>query len=67
MKALAAYLASFACYWLGHSISCVMRRGDWLSFLYPAYNRLMLWSCDAEDWAGIEFMWRAPEKWGGTD
>lgn len=66
MKVLAAYVASFVCFWLGHAVSQFMR-WDCMSFVYPLYNRLMLASVDAEDWAGIEFMWCEPVKAGGTD
>lgn len=66
MKVIAAYVASFACYWLGDAISRVMNNKA-ACMLYPIYNRLMCWSGDVEEWAGIEFMWREPIKVGGTD
>lgn len=66
MKVIAAYVASFVLFWLGHAASKLMHYGP-LWRLYPTYNRLMCWSADVEDWAGIEFMWREPEKAGGTD
>jgi len=65
MKVLTAYVVSFCCFWLGHSFHRLMfQRGGWV--VYPAYNRLMLWSSGIEEWAGIEFMWREPIKAGGT-
>lgn len=66
MKVLTAYVVSFCCYWLGHGISRVMNNAV-LWRLYPIYNRLMIWSGDVEEWAGIEFMWREPIKAGLTD
>jgi hypothetical protein len=65
MKVLTAYVVSFCCYWLGHGISRVMDNAV-LYRLYPIYNRLMIWSGDVEEWAGIEFMWSEPVKAGGT-
>lgn len=62
MKVLAASIASFCLFWLGHAVSRVMLRADWLSFLYPVYNRLMLASSDVEEWAGVEVMWRSPQE-----
>lgn len=38
-------------YWIGHGLSLLMQR-DAFAFLYPAYNRAMLWSAGICDWAG---------------
>ena len=57
MKVLAAKLASLCLYWAGHAISCVMNNAVG-AYLYPIYNRLMIWSSEIEEWAGIDFMWR---------
>jgi hypothetical protein len=65
MKVLTAYVVSFCCFWLGDGISRVMHSAV-LWRLYPVYHRLMIWSGDVEEWAGIEFMWREPSKAGGT-
>jgi hypothetical protein len=54
---VAAMAASFFLYWSGHAVSRLFRRWDSLAFMYPVYNRLMCWSADVEDWAGIDFMW----------
>jgi hypothetical protein len=34
-------------YCLGHFVSILIRCG-FLSFLYPVYRKLMLWSCDLD-------------------
>ena len=44
MKLMLAYIA----YYLGHWISFPMHWFDW-GWLYPAYNRLMIWSADLDD------------------
>jgi len=69
MKVLTAMLVSAVCWWLGDCVYRLMCLRDWLSFLYPVYNRLMCWSAGAEDWAGIEFLWgeRCGSNYGGTD
>lgn len=56
MKVLVAQCASFCLYWTGHAISRVMNNAVG-AHLYPTYHRLMNWSCEVEDWAGINFMW----------
>jgi hypothetical protein len=33
-----------------------MSRFDW-AWLYPVYHRLMIWSCDIQDWAGNDLPW----------
>lgn len=60
MKVAAAMTASFVCFWLGHAVSRAFLGFDRTAFMYPVYNRLMCWSSDLEDWAGIQFMWGAP-------
>lgn len=59
MAAVAALL-SIPLWVVGHAISKVMNNGV-LYWLYPAYNRLMIWSGNIEDWAGVEIMWRKAE------
>lgn len=61
MKKLTAYIVSPILYGLGHSTSVIMMHVGLLSFLYPIYNKLMLASCDIEDWAGVEVMWNVPQ------
>ena len=57
MKKVFARILSEILYYLGHWISFPMNRFDW-AWLYPVYCRLMLWSCDIQDWAGNEKPWR---------
>ena len=52
MKLMLAYIA----YYLGHWISFPMYWFDW-GWLYPAYNRLMIWSAELDD-EGV--IWSAP-------
>jgi len=40
-------LLSFVLYYIGHFISIFMAC-DWLSWLYPAYRKIMLWSSDLD-------------------
>ena len=61
MKVAIAYVASFVCYWLGHGISLVMNNAVG-AYLYPVYCRLMCWSGDVEEWAGIEYKWVLPDS-----
>jgi hypothetical protein len=42
--------ASWLLYWLGDLVSRPMSRWDAFSWLYPAYNRLMLASSRLQDW-----------------
>lgn len=60
MKVLTAMAVSAVCWFVGDCVSHLMLRSDRLSFLYSVYNRLMLWSSDVEEWAGIEFLWGRP-------
>lgn len=52
MKKIVAWPVSWALYWLGHLTSKPMHwtYGYWL---YPVYNRLMIWSVDAQDWGKV--------------
>ena len=51
MKKIMGYILSWTLYWLGDFISKPMHYFDW-ACLYPVYNRLMIWSADAQDWSG---------------
>ena len=64
MRAAVACFLSIALWVMGHTISKVMNNGV-LYWLYPAYNRLMIWSANIEDWAGVEIMWGSvgPKKY----
>jgi hypothetical protein len=56
IKKVLARLASEILFYLGHWISYPMTWFDW-AWLYPAYNRLMTWSVNMQDWAGNEKPW----------
>lgn len=58
MKAAVACFLSIPLWVMGHAISKVMNNGV-LYWLYPAYNRLMIWSGDIEEWADVEIMWKS--------
>lgn len=45
---------SWLFYWLGDFTSHIMHAFDW-AFLYPIYNRLMIWSFDIQEWGGDDF------------
>lgn len=61
MRVLLGMAGSFSLFWAGHAISRAVLRYDCLAFLYPLYNRLLLWSSNIEEWAGIDFYWKSPE------
>lgn len=57
MKYVLGWLVAHACYILGHNISKAFELTDnrvAVELLYPVYNRLMLWSCDINDWANLD-------------
>ena len=56
MAAFAAFL-SIPMWMIGHATSKLMNNGA-LYWLYPVYNRLMIWSAEIESWAGVEIMWK---------
>ena len=56
MKKIMGYILSWTLYWLGDFISKPMHYFDW-ACLYPVYNRLMIWSADAQDWSGCNGPW----------
>jgi len=41
-------MLAYIAYYLGHWISFPMHWFDW-GWLYPAYNRLMIWSAELDD------------------
>lgn len=57
MKKILARIASEVLYYLGHWISYPMHYFDW-AWLYPIYNRLMMYSNDIQDWAGNDKPWK---------
>jgi len=56
VKKLIGYILSWTLYWLGDLVSKPMHwtYGYWL---YPVYNRLMIWSTDVQDWSGADGPW----------
>jgi hypothetical protein len=56
-KAILAWPITWALFWTGHVVSSVFLRWDSLAFMYPTYNRLMCWSIDVQDWAGLKSPW----------
>ena len=57
MKKLVGYILSWILYWIGDWISKPMYSFDW-AWLYPAYNHLMTWSYDVQEWGGKDGPWR---------
>jgi hypothetical protein len=54
---LVAWVISWILYLLGDLISRPMNRFDW-AWLYPAYNRLMVWSMIVQQYADNKTPWR---------
>lgn len=50
MKKVVGYILSWILYWLGDLIGRLMLWFDWW-WMYPTYNRIMLWSGKVQDWA----------------
>lgn len=61
MKVPIGWLVSWALYWLGDGISRVMDN-RYLSWLYPAYNSLMIASSNVQDWSGCDGPWMDGEE-----
>ncbi|TFG98574.1 hypothetical protein E4H12_05720 [Candidatus Thorarchaeota archaeon] len=65
MKKLIGWPVAHLCYILG-DWTCKLMEGidtEWAAdILYPVYNRLMLWSCDLNDWAGLDLWSGAKEE-----
>ena len=54
MKKIVAYIPTYLLYWLGLVAYWLMVTFDSTApFLYPVYNRLLGWSIDINDWAGL--------------
>ena len=56
MKKIVAWPVTWLFFWIGDLISWVMNRFDW-AWLNPAYQRLMVWSLDVQEWAGLTSPW----------
>ena len=48
MRKFIGYILSWTLYWLGDLVSKPMHYLDW-GWLYPVYNRLMIWSYDIQE------------------
>ena len=57
MKKLIGYTLSWTMYWLGDFVSKPMHYLNW-AWLYPAYNNLMMWSYDVQEWGGDYGPWK---------
>lgn len=57
MRKAIGWLVSWTLYWLGDAVSRLMNF-DSMWWLYPAYNRLMIWSMQVQDWAGNQTPWQ---------
>lgn len=58
MKKVIAWPLVWGLFWTGHAVSYALRV-DWLAWLYPVYNNLMLGSSAVQDWAGLDKPWSA--------
>ena len=56
MKKIIARLISEVLFYIGHWISAPMNYFDW-AWIYPIYNKIMLYSCNVQDWAGNDKPW----------
>lgn len=61
MKKAIGWTVSWITYWLGDFVSRCMHTG-FTGWMYPAYNRLMWWSVDVQDWSGAKGPWNEPNK-----
>ena len=62
MKKIIGWPVAHLLYLLGDLVSRLMNRWDGVfGVLYPVYNRLMVWSCDVNDWAGLKLWTKAGE------
>lgn len=57
MRKVLALPLAYALFWVGHLVSRVFLRYDATAFMYPIYNRLMVASCDVQDWADLPGPW----------
>ena len=57
MRKIIGYILTWILFGLGDLISRPMNRFDW-AWIYPAYNNLMLWSYNTQEWAGNSSPWK---------
>ena len=58
MRKIIGYILTWVLYGLGDLVSKPMNWFDCMSWLYPAYNWLMLRSYDVQQWAGNSGPWK---------
>lgn len=58
MRKIIGYVLSWVLFGLGDLISKPMNYWDCMSWLYPAYNNLMLWSYNIQNWANNNGPWK---------
>lgn len=69
MRKFIGYILCWMFYWLGDLLSKPVYYSDWFVWLYPAYNNLMLWSTQMQDWSGAKGPWGPPnyQEWDGEE
>ena len=60
-KKIIAYPITWTLFWLGDGISYLMNT-NYTYWLYPLYNKLMIWSGDIQDWGKLDNPWKKVEK-----
>jgi hypothetical protein len=58
MRKLVGYIVSWILFWIGDLLSKPMHYINWW-WLYPVYNRLMIWSADVQDWSSANGPWES--------
>lgn len=66
MRKVVSFIASHVLYWVGDFFSLIMNGfgfakvyGWWPTYLlYRPYNWCMITSCEIEEWAGTDFVWK---------
>ncbi len=48
MMRVVRFLAAWLLLGIGHALSIVMNAADWLGWIYPAYNRVIIASSDVQ-------------------
>ena len=58
MRKVISWTLSWLFYWLGDAVSRPMEWFDCMFWLYPVYNKLMIWSYNLQVWGGDLGPWR---------
>ena len=58
MRKIVGWLLSWLLFWLGDIVSKPLNWFECMWWLYPAYNRLMTWSYDVQEWGGDCGPWK---------